>query len=349
MWPFSREKRARQGIDLAEQPVKVVDDTVGVSTNSPGAPPPLPPDPQKLAIVKSCAALVGRCFAAATVGGEERSKLVTPQLLGRIGHDIVSRGESVALLEGEPITIRPAVSYSVAGGSGDPRRWTYKADVSTPSSTVSYTVPAEGIIHAVFFPDQRNPYRGASPVSDCHSANLLAEIEVFLTREGRLPSTRILGVGRPLNSEQRDTLQRSIVTSGYGILSGQSHEVDATRKIELGPQIPSFVRELRADLVNELCFLCAIPPELIVNGSGASDREAFRRFIFSTLVPWGEILSSELSAKLETEITLDFDKLAQGDILSRSRAFKSLTGNAEIPVDVAASLVGFDISQKTGD
>lgn len=350
MWPFSREKRARE-IDLADQPVRVVDDSGGLSTNnSPGASAPIPPDPFKLAIVKSCAALVSRCFAAATVNAPERSiaaRAVTPQLLARIGADIILRGESLAVLQGDPLAILPAVSYSVSGGT---RRWIYKADVSTPSSTVSYTAPAEGIIHAVFFPDRRNPFRGASPVSDCHSATLLAEIEVFLTREGRLPSTRILGVGRPLNAEQRDTLRQALVTSGYGLLSGQSHEIDATRKIELGPQIPSHLRELRNDLVSEICFLSGVPPELILNGSGASDREAFRRFVYTSVQPWGAILEAELTAKLETPIQINFDALVAGDIAAKSRAFKALTGDNDVlPVGIAATIVGFDLTRKTGN
>ena len=59
----------------------------------------------------------------------------------------------------------------------------------------------------------------------------------------------------------------------------------------------------------------------------------------STIAPLGRIVSEELSAKFETEISLSFESLFSADLSGRARAFQSLVGGG-IPVEKAASLAG---------
>ena len=59
----------------------------------------------------------------------------------------------------------------------------------------------------------------------------------------------------------------------------------------------------------------------------------------STIAPLGRIVSEELSAKFETDISLSFESLFSADLSGRARAFQSLVGGG-MPVEKAAALAG---------
>ncbi|MDE0127070.1 MAG: hypothetical protein OXN97_21095 [Bryobacterales bacterium] len=53
---------------------------------------------------------------------------------------------------------------------------------------------------------------------------------------------------------------------------------------------------------------------------------SYRRFLFSTVAPLGRLVAAELTAKLETPVTLEWGELRAGDISGRARAYHSLVG-----------------------
>ena len=59
---------------------------------------------------------------------------------------------------------------------------------------------------------------------------------------------------------------------------------------------------------------------------------AFRQALYSVLIPLGRLVSSELTAKLESNVEIDWTALGAGDISGRARAFQSLVGGG---MDVA--------------
>ena len=82
-----------------------------------------------------------------------------------------------------------------------------------------------------------------------------------------------------------------------------------------------------------------MPVSLFVDTDGTGQRESFRRFLHSTIQPLARIVESELSTKLESSITLSFDRLFAGDLSGRARAFQSLVGGGMDP-GKAAGLAG---------
>ena len=63
------------------------------------------------------------------------------------------------------------------------------------------------------------------------------------------------------------------------------------------------------------------------------------RLMHSTIQPLGRLVSAELSAKLEADVTLSFDGLFAADLSGRARAFQSMVGGGMDPAK-AAGLAG---------
>ena len=59
----------------------------------------------------------------------------------------------------------------------------------------------------------------------------------------------------------------------------------------------------------------------------------------------GRIVSAELTAKLETDVRLDWTELRAGDITGRARAFQSMVGGG-MDVAKAAALAGLMVSDE---
>ena len=67
---------------------------------------------------------------------------------------------------------------------------------------------------------------------------------------------------------------------------------------------------------------CGVPPSLAdPKTEGGGQREAFRRFVNSTIVPAANLVAFEMSEKLERPLELSFSRLMASDLVGRSRAF----------------------------
>ena len=68
-------------------------------------------------------------------------------------------------------------------------------------------------------------------------------------------------------------------------------------------------------------------------------REAYRRFLHSTIVPLARLVQRELSEKFDADVSLSFDSLFAGDLSGRARAFQSLVKDG-MDLAKAAALAG---------
>ena len=89
----------------------------------------------------------------------------------------------------------------------------------------------------------------------------------------------------------------------------------------------------------EVFSACGIPLSVVTEAEGTGQREGYRRLMHSTIAPLGRIVSEELSAKFETDISLSFESLFSADLAGRARGFASMV-NGGIPVEKAAALAG---------
>jgi len=83
--------------------------------------------------------------------------------------------------------------------------------------------------------------------------------------------------------------------------------------------------EVARDSFVAVLTACGVPPSLYdPAGTAQGMRESWRRYVAGTVQPLAKCLESELSAKMETPIRLDFRQLAAADITGKASAYKSL-------------------------
>ena len=102
------------------------------------------------------------------------------------------------------------------------------------------------------------------------------------------------------------------------------------RRLGAAPGAP--LVSLRDGAALAILAACGVPTELVGGGDGTSLREAWRRFLHSTVQPLGRIMAVELARKLDTPgLALSFDGLFASDLSGRARAFQSLVGGGMEP------------------
>ena len=92
----------------------------------------------------------------------------------------------------------------------------------------------------------------------------------------------------------------------------------------IGANPPAVLPQLRRDVFEAVLGACGVPVSLFTDADGTSQRESFRRFLTTAVMPLGDLVATELSAKLETEINLDFNHLYAHDLVGRAGAFAKL-------------------------
>ena len=107
----------------------------------------------------------------------------------------------------------------------------------------------------------------------------------------------------------------------------------------IGADPPAGEVKLLERSFHEVLSACGVPAALFETGDGTGAREAFRRFLHSTLQPLADLVGLELSAKLEAEVTINLDRLFAADLAGRARAFQSMVGAGMDP-GKAAGLAG---------
>ena len=85
---------------------------------------------------------------------------------------------------------------------------------------------------------------------------------------------------------------------------------------------------------------CGVPITLLTKSDGTASREAYRRFLHSSVAPVAELVAVELREKLDIPaLSLNFDRLFASDLSGRARAFQSMVGGG-MEVAKAAALAG---------
>ena len=99
------------------------------------------------------------------------------------------------------------------------------------------------------------------------------------------------------------------------------------RSARLGPEPPEALATVRRDTFEAVLAATGTPPSLFTDADGTAQREAFRRYLTLTVAPLGRLLAAELTAKLETPVSLDFASLYAHDLVGRASAFQRLVSS----------------------
>ncbi len=307
------------------------------------------------------AGVIGRAFASAQVDADSQSvrDSLTPSVLAHIGRALIRAGECVFAIQVADgvLVLLPASSWDISGGVL-PASWEYRLSIGAPNGTAETTLPYDGVVHVRYAYSPERAWVGLSPLEIARQAGRLdAEINEALADESGMPRGGILPMASmPEDTDDDDSdddltdferelgklrgkiltteSQRTLAAGGYQ--EAPKDDYDLKR---VGAMFGQPLVTLRRDADELVLGLCGVPIEFLKSADGTALREAYRRMLFGTIQPLGAIVAEELSAKLETQITLDWTELRAADIAGRARAFQSLIGGG-MEVDKAAALSG---------
>ena len=297
------------------------------------------------AAVQAAAGLWARCLSVAKSELEQ----LTPDLLGAIGFDLGVVGEFVGVVQVDGtgrVSLLRAASWNIAGGP-DPRSWIYQLTLSGPTSTHTRVLPADSVVHVRYLPDNRTPWRGVAPWRRAPNlSKLAAEVEAALIREVRLPTKIIIPMPQGANIDTntlRSQFQNSEfqiafpTTTSAGFGGGRSSApLTDWKTTRLKSEPDEGLVGLCRDIPGQVGVLYGIPVVMSAGtGSESIVREAFRRFVLTTIEPIALIVSRELTRVFEVPVELDLSDLAHADIAGRARAFKALVGSGMTAADAA--------------
>ena len=339
-WPWKRAELRRQ--DFSDQ---VVSALLAAAQGSPGS-------VGGLASLETAAGLYSRCLAMAEVQGAD----IGPDMLACIGREIVTGGEALYALRVDQGGIRflPAASWDVAGGP-DPLTWRYSVQLSGPDGQTQERQHGAGVLHFAWARPAARPWRGLGPLDiAAETARLAYGSTRHLADEANTTRGYLVQHPRPNPSNEEvaidtDRLQLRFQGGHYLVPSARSqwqgeargNFPDIYRPIRLGATPDPNLVAVQAAADQWVLNAAGVPPSLFA-AAGADTREAFRRFLHSSLAPVGKLVEAELTAKLERPVTLGFEGLFAADLQGRARAYASLV-QAEFDRGSAAHLAGLDL------
>ena len=345
MWPFTRKREAQSYTGTVSDAWAA---HLTGQTQSADA----------IAALEVSAGLWARAFASARVepSGIVRDAL-SPFVLAMIGRALIRRGEIVYMIDVDRaggLRLRPAASFDVHG-SAEPDSWTYRVELAGPDGTTSRALPAAGVVHIRYAVEPGRTWRGLSPLAYAYATGKLAgNLEGNLANEAGGATAYVLPVPTDGGESNLDGLRADVkaakgstalvetTTAGWGEGRSAAPQRD-WQSVRIGANPPPVLATLRSDAAMSILAACGVPPSLSMpNSDGTAQREAWRRFLFSSVSPLARVVAAELADKLDTPaLRLAFDDLYASDLTGRAGAFSSMVG-AGMDADRAASLAGLD-------
>ena len=347
-WPWTRREKRESGGDFSDAVVRLIEaQAAGTAA-----------DASSTAAVEAAAGALSRAFASAEVKGPGWLRdTVSPFVLAQAGRDLVRSGDSMHVIRVDRagrVRLIPASSWHWEGNH-DPESWTVRATVYGPSTSTTWNLPAAGVVFVRWGGTPGQPYVGTGPLSWAHTtARLQSETERSLADEAGGPLAQLLAVPQdggdgggddPLAGLKLDiaaargkALLVETTSSGWGEGRAAAPQSD-WKQSRLGPSPPDAMAAIRKDTFAAVLAACGCSPAMFDDSDGTSKREAQRIFLHGTVRPLGRLLAAELSAKLETDVSLDFSGLYMHDLAGRASSFAKLVQSG-MALDKAAALSG---------
>ena len=310
---------------------------------------------EQTAAVEFGVGLIERCFAVSNVTPESLSRVtLTPLALSRMARQLILTGNSLSAIDtssGE-LLLLPVANYDVSGGYRE-SSWRYRVELSGPSRIATRRLPSRAVVHVRMGSSVQEPWRGCSPLLNAGlTASMLGRLERRMSQEVNARVGHLLTLPDGTSEEQVTALRRDLaVLEGQVALveteaSGHGQGMRAAPQIDwqlrrIGAQVPESNIALRTDASTDVIAALGIPPSLFRGTDGVSMREAYRLLLVSTLQPIAQIISAELSRKLEVGVSIGFKRLFAADIQSRSRAFAAMVASG-VDEQTAMEISGLD-------
>ena len=304
------------------------------------------------AVLEACAGIISRCFLVADIRGAIST--ITGRMLADVARDLIRRGESLYILRmiDDVLTVVPSASWDITGGVGR-ETWRYGCEMAAPGGTQSTSVPSDAVLHFQYAIDPARPWVGLGPIQlGSQTSVVLGNLEQSMGYEAGGNTGRLLPVPGTEQSEVdalKDDLRGMrgrihLVEAGDWGHGRESRPRDDWETHRVGPEFTTAEVSAVEGAARMVAGSCGVPIELLFPGVGqAAQREGWRRLLHGTVQPLARLMSMELSAKLETEVSMSFEQLFASDLSGRARAFQSMVG-VGMEVERAARLAGLSES-----
>ena len=312
-------------------------------------------DLKGVAAVEAVASYWGRCLSAAVVDPDLPA--IDPRFLLNLGRRMFMRGEAVYRIMFNETTgamrFSPSPSWDISGND-DPESWIYNLDVHGPSRSVTAKrVPQSQVLHFMWAEEPEQPWVGKGPLSYmAGTAELAKKISRAMVWEFQQGHGSLLvwpGNVAP-NPTFRTRLVRSIsqMTGGTAMVA-PSDAADMSMdgaiphaKVErIGANPPQPVPLLMDGIGRAVAAAGGLPPALISQSAGNSQRESYRNFLHTTMSPLARLCETELSRKLNMDVKFDLGNLRATDLAGVARANKALVESG-VPLQESLVKVGLD-------
>ena len=294
------------------------------------------------AALEAASGALSRAFSAAKVSGPTWAQsAISPAFLSQVGRGLVRDGESMHRIDVNHmgrVRLIPASDWDFEG-KDSPDTWKVRVSTYGPSTGLTHNLDFAGVVYVQWGSTPGQPYRGVGPLTWASTtAKLQAEAERSLADEAAGPIAQILSIpqeggddedGDPLTLLKADIrnargrallLETTAAGWGEGMASSPRRDWVASR---LGPMPPEAMVNLRSDAFQAVLAATGTPPSLFLDSDGTAQREAVRRWHQNVVLPMAGMLQTELSEKLETDISLTFDNYPL-DLAGRAQAFQKL-------------------------
>ena len=303
--------------------------------------------------LEACAGLWSRAFASARVQARGPvAAAVTPSVLALVGRDLIRRGESLHEIRvgRRGLRLIPSGQWDVHGPE-EPEAWVYQSTTYGASTSKTRWLAAAAVVHCVWGRQPERPGIGIGPMEFGKlTGDLTGNLELRLGEEAGGPVGHVLpvpadGGDRSVEELRRDlaaakgaTTLAETTSAGWGDGPSAAPRQD-WKPSRFGADPPEVLPNLRSDAALSVAAACGVPPVLFDAKSATALREAWREYLHGSVAPVARTVEEELSAKLETDVRLDFTELAASDVMGRARAFQSLVKGG-MEKDRAAALAG---------
>ena len=272
---------------------------------------------------------------------------LTPEVMALVGRALVRSGEALLVPVGDALF--PAHSWTVTGPPL-PALWSYRATLAGPSGSLDLTVPGPEVLHFRWSRDPARPWAGTGPLQGASlTGEILAEAEGQIRDEAKGPRGKVITQGTDSETALKALTDKLKALKG-GLALVESTRAGATTfgaapnrdwvPERYGYSAPESLEAVRTRAGRDVLAACGVPVELIEVADGTGQREAYRRFLHTTLEPLGRMIAAEVRRKMDAPaFAFDFRGLMASDLAGRARAFQSLVGGG-MDVTEALALTG---------
>ena len=293
-----------------------------------------------IATVEACEGLWSRALASATVTGRH-SEALSPEVLALVGRRLIAEGESIWLVavEGMDVRLRSMSYYSVdAPTSGDPRLWRY----SLSDQAMHIKASADEVCHFRINASRSQPWRGRSPwVLARRTREAITGATQALSDEFRIQPQRFLSAPGLLQEDEGKSVFETASSASPGALTVLSGGVEP-HTTRIGPE-PADAWETLQLMQDTLAGASGVPATLLRgDGQAATQREAWRQFLFGSVAPVAKQIEAEARMKLDSpDLRIEFSELRASDLTGRARALRQLV-DAGMTLAEAKQVCGFE-------